>query len=116
MFRNTPEIASLYGAMFLFFSLFPHMNLRLELGPFSSVFLGPQLHRIHHSANPSDYNTNFAGAFPVWDILFGTYRAPSRGEFPATGVPASEAVPGLLQTILWPLRSLSRDQEASEVG
>src|SRR5258708_12639252 len=102
--------------MVLFFSLFPHMNLRLELGRFSSVFLGPQLHRVHHSINPADYNTNFAGAFPVWDILFGTYRAVRSGEFPATGVPATKAIPGLLETILWPLRPESQNQEASERG
>src|SRR5579872_1891461 len=72
VFRISPETASVYSAMFLFFSLFPHMNLRLELGPLSSLLLGPQVHRIHHSANPADYNTNFAGAFPVWDVLFGT--------------------------------------------
>jgi sterol desaturase/sphingolipid hydroxylase (fatty acid hydroxylase superfamily) len=117
VFRISPETASLYSVVFLFFSLFPHMNLRLELGRWSSVLLGPQLHRIHHSMNPSDYNTNFAGAFPVWDILFGTYRAPGRGEFPATGVPASEPVPGLLQTLLWPLRPQPMSQDtASNVG
>ena len=27
-------------------------------------------------------NTNFAGTFPLWDILFGTFRMPE-GELPA---------------------------------
>jgi Fatty acid hydroxylase superfamily len=91
-------------AMLPFFALFPHMNLRIELGPLTSVFLGPQVHRIHHSANSADFNTNFAGAFPVWDIFFGTYRAAKRGEFPQTGLPAMNAIPGPAQMLLWPVQ------------
>ena len=28
----------------------------------------------------------FAAYFPILDILFGTYRAPHKDEYPATGV------------------------------
>ena len=103
VFRISPGAAALYSLLFLFFSLFPHMNARIELGRWSSVLLGPQLHRLHHSTNPEDFNLNFAGAFPVWDKLFGTYRSPRPGEFPPTGVAGADAVPGAIQTFFWPL-------------
>ena len=35
---------------------------------------------------PEHYNTNFADALPIFDILFGTYRRPTKDEFRATGV------------------------------
>ncbi len=72
---------------------FTHTNVRLRLGPFTSLVCGPQLHRIHHSIEPRHQHKNFAQFFPVIDILFGTYYAPGREEFPATGTTglASEA-------------------------
>jgi sterol desaturase/sphingolipid hydroxylase (fatty acid hydroxylase superfamily) len=69
---------------------FIHMNLRLGFGPLTPVFGGPQLHRLHHSIEPQHYDRNFAAFFPIWDILFGTYCAPKRGEYPRTGLVEGE--------------------------
>lgn len=65
---------------------FSHMNLKLELGRFTPFLIGPQLHRLHHSSEERHFNKNFANIFPLWDILFGTYVAPEKGEFPPTGL------------------------------
>jgi len=46
------------------------------LGPFKYVLATPVFHRWHHTALEEGGNTNFAGTFPVWDILFGTFRMP----------------------------------------
>jgi sterol desaturase/sphingolipid hydroxylase (fatty acid hydroxylase superfamily) len=102
VFRIPPTVAAAYGLLFTFFAIFPHMNLRIELGPLTRVFTGPQLHRIHHSIHPHHFNTNFAGAFPIWDLLFSTYRAPQKGEFPPTGVPNMPSKPGPVEIVLWP--------------
>ena len=63
-----------------------HANIRLPLGPFSTVLLGPQAHRIHHSIEPQHKDRNFAAFFPIWDILFRTFYFPKRDEFPDTGI------------------------------
>ncbi len=65
---------------------FSHMNLKLELGRFTSFLTGPQLHRLHHSSEERHFDKNFANIFPLWDLLFGTYVAPEKGEFPPTGL------------------------------
>ena len=110
VFRISPDVATVYSFMFTFFAMFPHLNIRLELGPLTRLILGPQLHRIHHSVYREHFNTNFAGAFPVWDLVFGTYRAPSRGEFPPTGVPGLAGRPGPLHALLWPIhRPLNKE-------
>jgi len=73
---------------------FAHANLRLELGRWSWLATGPQVHRLHHSAEPVHLGTNFAQFFPLLDIAFGTYRAPRRGEFPHTGTLGAEPARG----------------------
>ena len=35
----------------------------------------PDMHRVHHSIDPKETNSNFGFNFPWWDRLFGTYRA-----------------------------------------
>lgn len=73
-------------AVFYGWGFFNHANIRLSLGPLTPVFSGPQWHRLHHAIDPAYRDRNFAAYFPILDILFRTYRAPRRGEYPATGV------------------------------
>jgi sterol desaturase/sphingolipid hydroxylase (fatty acid hydroxylase superfamily) len=40
------------------------------------VLATPVFHRWHHTSLEEGGNTNFAGTFPLWDILFGTFRMP----------------------------------------
>ena len=56
---------------------FSHANVRIGFGKFlNRVFVGPAFHRLHHMRahpeRPGLHRCNFAQAFPVWDILFGT--------------------------------------------
>ena len=40
----------------------------------------PDMHRVHHSVERAETNSNFGFNLPWWDRLFGTYRAqPRRG-------------------------------------
>ena len=43
------------------------------------VVVTPDMHRVHHSVEPDETNTNFGFNLPWWDRLFGTYRAAPRG-------------------------------------
>jgi sterol desaturase/sphingolipid hydroxylase (fatty acid hydroxylase superfamily) len=69
---------------------FIHSNIRLPFGPMTAVLMGPQLHRLHHSFLPEHLDRNYSSAFPVWDILFGTYVPPKPGEWPETGLANGE--------------------------
>ena len=40
---------------------------------FEAVMNTPSHHRVHHATNPRYLDANYAGAFIVWDKLFGTY-------------------------------------------
>jgi sterol desaturase/sphingolipid hydroxylase (fatty acid hydroxylase superfamily) len=63
---------------------FIHANIRVNLGPLSTVLCGPQLHRVHHSIEERHRDKNFAAFFPMWDVIFGTYCKPDG--WPKTGV------------------------------
>lgn len=59
-------------------SMFNHSNLRLPLG-FDSllrkILVTPDMHRVHHSVEPSETNANFGFNLSIWDKIMGTYRA-----------------------------------------
>ncbi len=42
------------------------------------VIVTPDMHRVHHSVEPDEMNSNFGFNLPWWDRLFGTYRAQPR--------------------------------------
>jgi sterol desaturase/sphingolipid hydroxylase (fatty acid hydroxylase superfamily) len=59
-------------------SMFNHGNVRLP-GVVDRVLrwlvVTPDMHRVHHSIDPRETNSNFGFNVPWWDWLFGTYRA-----------------------------------------
>src|SRR5262249_52969616 len=65
--------------------IFIHANLKIHFGSLTPFVPGPQFHRIHHSSETKHFNKNFGVFFPFWDIVFGTYYAPEKDEYPATG-------------------------------
>jgi len=70
-----------------------HSGLGWGYGPLGAVVVSPGFHRVHHSADPQHYNTNFGMTYSFWDRLFGTSaprsEAPARYGVPGLGVPES---------------------------
>lgn len=64
-------------------AMFNHGNIALP-PPIDAVLrrvlVTPDMHRVHHSIDPCETNSNFGFNLPWWDWLFGTYRAqPAAG-------------------------------------
>ncbi len=58
-------------------SMFNHSNIRIPepMDTFLRIFLvTPDMHRVHHSIERAETNSNFGFNLPWWDRLFGTYR------------------------------------------
>jgi sterol desaturase/sphingolipid hydroxylase (fatty acid hydroxylase superfamily) len=68
--------------------MFNHGNVRLPAGidrVLRLLVVTPDMHRVHHSVNPRETNSNFGFNVPWWDRLFGTYRAqPQTGHVAMT--------------------------------
>lgn len=45
----------------------------------SYFIITPNVHRIHHSLDMKESNSNFGNIFPFWDKLFGSYASRDRG-------------------------------------
>jgi len=62
-------------------AMFNHGNIRLPLGVDRILrwfLVTPDMHRVHHSVEDDEANSNFGFSLPWWDRLFGTYRDQPR--------------------------------------
>ena len=88
-------------------AMFNHGNVRLPepadalLRP---VLVTPDMHRVHHSTDNAEANSNFGFNLSIWDRLFGTYRPATRlpqesmqiGVTGLTGDPRCVSLSGML--------------------
>ena len=62
-------------------AMFNHANIRLP-EPVDRwlrwLVVTPDMHRVHHSMEPDETNSNFGFNLSIWDRLMGTYRAQPR--------------------------------------
>jgi sterol desaturase/sphingolipid hydroxylase (fatty acid hydroxylase superfamily) len=97
------ETSLLVAGPILFLSgVIAHANLNWTFGPLRFVLASPVFHRWHHCADAAARERNFAPMFPVWDLMFGTFRMPRAGRpagFGADGVPGD-----LIGQLAHPLR------------
>jgi len=62
-------------------AMFNHANVRIPYGIdrlLRWVIVTPDMHRVHHSVEDDEANSNFGFNLPWWDRLFGTYRDQPR--------------------------------------
>jgi sterol desaturase/sphingolipid hydroxylase (fatty acid hydroxylase superfamily) len=85
-----------------------HANLRWDFGPLSWLITSPRYHRVHHSAVPEHFGSNFASILPIWDVLFDTRHKEWRlGDSPAVGL-GGDKPSGLFDLMFWPIRDQLR--------
>lgn len=65
-------------------AMFNHANIRLPLPVDRAVRLvlvTPDMHRVHHSVQRCEHDSNYGFSLSIWDRLFGTYVAqPAAGQ------------------------------------
>lgn len=62
-------------------AMFNHANVRLPAGVDRMLrwfLVTPDMHRVHHSVEDDETNSNFGFSLTWWDRLFGTYRDQPR--------------------------------------
>ena len=69
-------------------AMFNHANARIPL-PLDRVLrwfiVTPDMHRVHHSVERLEHNTNFGFNLSCWDRVLGTYKAqPANGHLGMT--------------------------------
>jgi sterol desaturase/sphingolipid hydroxylase (fatty acid hydroxylase superfamily) len=85
------------------------------LWPFHAIHhssKSPVFHRWHHTSEEEGRDRNFAGLFPVIDLVFGTFYMPHGREPFRFGVEPDDVPDGLLRQLAYPFRR-ARRAEAS---
>jgi len=62
-------------------SMFNHSNIRIPKKMDRVIrwlIVTPDMHRVHHSIDPGEANSNFGFNLSLWDRILGTYRAQPR--------------------------------------
>lgn len=62
-------------------AMFNHANVRLPSGldrVLRVLVVTPDMHRVHHSVEDDEANSNFGFNLSIWDRVFGTYRSQPR--------------------------------------
>ncbi len=77
-FGLSPWLLLVYELCDVVVVLFSHANVRIPRAldrALRLVVVTPDMHRIHHSWHEPETNSNYSAVFPIWDYVFGTYRA-----------------------------------------
>jgi len=93
-------------------ALFNHANLQLPKRVdqwLRKIIVTPDMHRVHHSTNSQETNSNYGFSLSCWDKLFGSYIAQPKAGHQAMeiGLPQyqNKQPNGLLWSLLKPFRS-----------
>jgi len=71
-----PLVLAAYAPFLTLHAIFLHANVPWTFGPLRYVISSPTFHRWHHTKEAEGRDKNFAGFFPVWDLMFGTFFMP----------------------------------------
>lgn len=100
----SPKIMLWVGPLTIAHSAFVHANLNWTFGPFKYVIATPVFHRWHHTMADVGGMTNYAGTFPIWDLMFGTFRMPE-GALPEDyGIDDPHMPKGFVGQVAYPVR------------
>jgi sterol desaturase/sphingolipid hydroxylase (fatty acid hydroxylase superfamily) len=104
----TPWVLLLYEILDAAITLFSHANIRLPKGlerTLRYVIVTPDLHRVHHSSYQPETDSNFGAVFPIWDIIFGTFRTETRVPQEVMEIGVEEVRDGRTNQVVWLLTS-----------
>lgn len=73
-FKTSNNVKVIYIAFDSFYGMFVHSTIKSNLGNLKYIFVSPNMHKLHHSKNKSDYNSNFGDRLMIFDWIFKTAK------------------------------------------
>ncbi|MFO0613825.1 MAG: sterol desaturase family protein [Polyangiaceae bacterium] len=96
------------------YAILLHADVPWTFGSLRFVIASPRFHRWHHTSADEGLDRNFAGLFPIWDLLFGTFYMPAHEP---TKFGVREDVPTtILGQLAYPFRTRAPEHPASAPG
>lgn len=99
-----PQALNAYVILVGVQAVLAHANVRINGGWLEYVLVLPRYHHWHHARHPDYIYKNYAIHLPLVDMLFGTFKLPTK-EWPARYGVFGKALPdGILRQHLYPLQ------------
>jgi sterol desaturase/sphingolipid hydroxylase (fatty acid hydroxylase superfamily) len=106
LFGFDPRVLAASVPIFTLYALFLHANVNWRFGALGYVIATPAFHRWHHAADATALDKNFAGLFPLWDLVFGTFYLPTRSP-ERFGLADGHMPEGLWEQLRFPFKTRS---------
>lgn len=103
-----PEAVFVFGSVIALHGTISHLNLDLRMGWLNYLFVGPELHRYHHSASSHEAQ-NYGATLSIFDLLLGTFLYRPGKPPEALGLSEDDGYPGQhdpLTAVLFPFSVL----------
>lgn len=81
-----------------------HANISWTYGPFRHFLASPAFHRWHHTMDEEGLGKNFAGLFPIYDVIFGTFYMPRKKQPRNFGLCGEKMTENFVGQLLYPFR------------
>jgi sterol desaturase/sphingolipid hydroxylase (fatty acid hydroxylase superfamily) len=99
-----------------FYVMFLHSNIKWGFGPLRWVLVSPAYHRWHHTTDDEGLDKNYAGIFPIWDLLFGTAHFPRNALPVRYGLKTEHLPESFLAQMLYPFTSKPKESPERKLG
>lgn len=96
----------LFEILLLAASIFQHSNVKLHPAVernLARIFVTPSIHWVHHHADKTDTDSNYASVLSFWDLVFRSRSATKRTEDMKIGVEGLEDM-DFLSLLLMPIK------------
>jgi sterol desaturase/sphingolipid hydroxylase (fatty acid hydroxylase superfamily) len=103
----SPVAIAAYLPFLTFYAILLHANVSWGFGQLGWLIASPKFHRWHHTSQDEGLDKNFAGLFPLFDILFGTYYMPEDRLPERFGLNADDAPQTFWGQMISPFRMVS---------
>jgi sterol desaturase/sphingolipid hydroxylase (fatty acid hydroxylase superfamily) len=100
----SPIAVELYTPVLSSYIALIHANVPWAYGPFRYAIASPAFHRWHHEMDRKAWGKNYAGLFPIYDLLFGTFYLPHGQQPKEFGIYGETMTENFIGQMLYPFR------------
>jgi sterol desaturase/sphingolipid hydroxylase (fatty acid hydroxylase superfamily) len=101
----SPLAVELYTPILSSYIAFIHANVAWTYGPFRYAIASPAFHRWHHEMDKKAWGKNYAGLFPIYDVIFGTFYLPLDRQPKEFGIYGEKITENFIDQMLYPFRN-----------
>ncbi|NJM74605.1 MAG: sterol desaturase family protein [Acaryochloridaceae cyanobacterium RU_4_10] len=101
----SPIAVELYTPLLSSYIALIHANVSWNYGPFRYAIASPAFHRWHHEIDKKAWGKNYAGLFPIYDVIFGTFYLPLNQQPKEFGIYGEKMTENFIDQMLYPFRN-----------